>query len=73
MYGNGLTVLVSQRLQGFGWSVNLCGVPDLESFLEAALLLPASITAAFDFPGWSGDGRQLARSASGASGSGHLG
>ena len=27
-------------------------VPDLESFLEAALLLPTSLTADFDSPSW---------------------
>ena len=33
------------------------GVPDLEAFLEAALLLPASVTADFNFPEWNYDGR----------------
>jgi hypothetical protein len=33
-----------------GWEVNLYGVPDLEAFLEAALLLPTSVTADFNFP-----------------------
>ncbi len=37
-------------VEGFGWEVNLYGVPDLGSFLEAALLLPASVTADFNFP-----------------------
>lgn len=41
------------RLERLGWEVNLYGVPDLESFLEAALLLPASVTADFNFPEWS--------------------
>lgn len=39
-------------LERLGWPVNLYGVPDLESFLEAALLLPASVTADFSFPEW---------------------
>jgi len=39
-------------LERLGWPVNLYGVPDLESFLEAALLLPASVTADFNFPEW---------------------
>ena len=39
-------------IEGFGWEINLYGVPDLGSFLEAALLLPASITADFNFPEW---------------------
>jgi hypothetical protein len=39
-------------VERLGWEVNLYGVPDLESFLEAALLLPASVTADFNFPEW---------------------
>ena len=48
-------------VEGLGWEVNLYGVPDLESFLEAALLLPASVTADFNFPEWDYDGRGPAR------------
>lgn len=44
-------------VEGFGWEINLYGVPDLEAFLEAALLLPASVTADFNFPQWDHDGR----------------
>jgi hypothetical protein len=44
-------------VEELGWEINLYGVPDLESFLEAALLLPASVTADFNFPEWSYDGR----------------
>lgn len=33
-----------------GWDVNLYGIPDLEGFLEAALLQPAAVTADFNFP-----------------------
>jgi phosphoglycolate phosphatase-like HAD superfamily hydrolase len=44
-------------VEQLGWEINLYGVPDLESFLEAALLLPASVTADFNFPEWSYDGR----------------
>jgi hypothetical protein len=40
-----------------GWEVNIYGVPDLESFLEAALLLPASVTADFNCAEWNYDGR----------------
>jgi hypothetical protein len=47
-------------VEGLGWGVNLYGVPDLEAFLEAALLLPASVTADFNFPEWSYDGRGAA-------------
>ena len=44
-------------VERLGWEVNLYGVPDLESFLEAALLLPASVTADFNFPEWNYFGR----------------
>jgi hypothetical protein len=44
-------------LERWGWNVNLYGVPDLETFLEAALLLPASVTADFNFPDWHYFGR----------------
>jgi hypothetical protein len=40
-----------------GWEVNIYGVPDLESFLEASLLLPTSVTADFNFPEWRYFGR----------------
>jgi hypothetical protein len=33
------------------------GVEDLESFLEAALLVPSSVTADFNFPDWHYFGR----------------
>ncbi|HKN79782.1 MAG TPA: hypothetical protein VJZ98_00455 [Actinomycetota bacterium] len=42
-------------VEGLGWEVDLYGVPDLESFLEAALMLPASVTADLGFPEWIGD------------------
>ncbi len=48
---------VLDLVEGLGWQVNLYGVPDLEAFLEAALLLPASVTADFNFPEWDYDGR----------------
>jgi len=51
---------MSEALDGverLGWDVNIYGVPDLETFLEAALLLPTSLTADFNFPEWSYDGR----------------
>jgi hypothetical protein len=48
---------VLDRLEAFGWDVNIYGVPDLESFLEAALLLPRSVTADFNFPDWNYYGR----------------
>jgi hypothetical protein len=31
---------------------NIYNVPDLEAFLQAALLLPRSITSYFNFPKW---------------------
>ncbi len=39
-------------LEAKDWQVNLYGVPDLEAFLEASLLLPTSVTADFNFPEW---------------------
>jgi hypothetical protein len=49
---------VLDLVERLGWEINLYGVPDLESFLEAALLLPASVTADFNFPEWSYHGRR---------------
>jgi hypothetical protein len=48
---------VMERLGEAGWEVNIYGVPDLESFLEAALMEPASLTADFNFPEWGYFGR----------------
>lgn len=48
-------------IEGLGWDVNLHGIPHLEAFLEAALLLPASVTADFNFPEWNYHGRGPAR------------
>jgi hypothetical protein len=45
------------RLDEGGWPVNVYGIPDLEAFLEASLLLPQSVTADFNFPGWHYFGR----------------
>jgi hypothetical protein len=44
-------------VEGRGWDVNVYGVPGLEAFLEASLLLPASVTADFNFPAWHHFGR----------------
>ena len=44
-------------LEAQGWQINLYDIPDLESFLEASLQLPASITADFNFPEWRYYGR----------------
>jgi hypothetical protein len=57
---------VLDLLEQMGWRTNLYGVPDLESFLEASLLLPASVTADFNFPEWRyfgrGSGQRVAAS-----------
>ncbi|HEX7269962.1 MAG TPA: hypothetical protein VF256_21420 [Streptosporangiaceae bacterium] len=44
-------------LEEGGWPVNIYGIPDLEAFLEASLLLPRSVTADFNFPDWHYFGR----------------
>ena len=43
---------VVDGIEDRGWEINLYGVPDLESFLDASLLLPTSVTADFNFPEW---------------------
>ena len=48
---------VFDRLEGWGHDVNVYAVPDLETFLQAALLLPRSLTADFNFPQWNYFGR----------------
>jgi hypothetical protein len=45
------------RFEERDWEVNIHGVPDLEAFLEAALLLPRAVTADFNFPDWHYYGR----------------
>jgi hypothetical protein len=45
------------HLEEGGWPVNIYGIPDLEAFLEASLLLPRSVTADFNFPDWHYFGR----------------
>ena len=45
------------RLEAWGHKINIYNVPDLHSFLKAALLLPSSITADFNFPKWHYFGR----------------
>ena len=49
--------LLSERLEDWGYEVNLYAVPDLEQFLRAVLMLPRSITADFNFPEWHYYGR----------------
>jgi len=48
---------VLKQLSSWGYEVNLYGMADLETFLEAALLLPRSVTADFNFPTWNYFGR----------------
>lgn len=43
---------VFERLDEWGVQVNITGVPDLEAFLQAALLVPRAITSDFNFPQW---------------------
>ena len=43
---------LTDQLAGWGYAVNIYKVPDLEAFLEAVLLLPASVTSDFNFPQW---------------------
>ncbi len=45
------------ELERRGWETNVYAVPDLQSFLEAAVLLPTSVTADFNFPAWKYFGR----------------
>lgn len=41
-----------EKIQGWGFRVALEGVPDLEAFLQATLLLPDAIGSDFNFPQW---------------------
>lgn len=45
-------VPILETLESWGYEVNIYGIPDLESFLRAALLLPTSLTSDFNFPEW---------------------
>jgi hypothetical protein len=49
--------LLIDRLDDWGYEMNIYAVPDLEQFLRAVLLLPRSITADFNFPEWHYFGR----------------
>ena len=46
-----------ETLASWGYDVNFYGVPDLEGFLEAVVLLPCSVTSDFNFPQWNFYGR----------------
>lgn len=45
------------QMDQWGYEVNIYKVPDLESFLQAVLLLPRSVTSDFNFPQWNLYGR----------------
>lgn len=55
-WGDGLRSTIDE-LEMRGWETNVYGVPELQSFLEAAVLLPTSVTADFNFPTWRYFGR----------------
>lgn len=48
---------IFRRITDWGFEVNIYEVPDLEAFLQAALLLPRSLTSDFNFPSWHYFGR----------------
>lgn len=43
------------QMDRLGFDVNIYDVPDLESFLQAVLLMPCSVTSQFNFPKWRND------------------
>jgi len=45
------------QMDQWGFEVNIYNVPDLESFLQAVLFMPRSITSDFNFPKWHYFGR----------------
>lgn len=49
--------VIFRQLDGWGYEVNFYGVPDLEAFLEAVVMLPRSVTSDFNFPQWNFYGR----------------
>ena len=55
-WGGGMRNTIG-ALERRGWETNVYAVPDLQSFLEAAVLLPTSVTADFNFPAWDYFGR----------------
>jgi hypothetical protein len=56
-WGTPHTRRLFDQLQRWGHDVNIYAVPDLAAFLQAALLLPRSLTADFNFPQWHYFGR----------------
>jgi len=56
-WGRESTRSLVRQLEEWGYEVNLYAVPDHESFLQAVLLVPGSVTADFNFPAWNYYGR----------------
>ena len=56
-WGRESTRCLVRQLEEWGYEVNLYAVPDHESFLQAVLLMPRSLTADFNFPQWNYYGR----------------
>ena len=48
---------IIDRMDGWGFDINIYNVPDLESFLQAVLQQPRSVTSDFNFPKWHYYGR----------------
>jgi hypothetical protein len=48
---------ILDKLERWGYELNLYNVPDLEAFLKAVVLLPRSVTSDFNFPKWHYYGR----------------
>ena len=48
---------VFEQVDQWGFEINVCNMPDLDSFLQAVLLTPRSITSDFNFPKWHYYGR----------------
>ena len=56
-WGQDSTRAMVRQIEELGYEVNLYAVPDHESFLQAVLLMPRSLTADFNFPQWNHYGR----------------
>jgi hypothetical protein len=56
-WGTPHTRRLFDQLERWGHDMNIYAVPDLAAFLQAALLLPRSLTADFNFPHWHYFGR----------------
>jgi hypothetical protein len=56
-WGTPHTRRLFDQLERWGHDMNIYAVPDLAAFLQAALLLPRSLTADFNFPQWHYFGR----------------